>query len=335
MSTELEQAIRRALRPVAPGSPERNNPRMPKCRTLALSAINAEPNHTEIPLSGFFLIISHGSQASPRLEVAFDLPGNTDAHWIPVQKGSRIAPTDGRPFRKVLVRRRTGTGSTSDEVDFIVDDDPRGETVQETPRSPAMTDEGATLVDTELPDAAVLADNTANPTTPLVGACLMIWDGATWDRAPGTSAAGLLVDTELPAAAALADDMANPTTPLLGSCLMGYDGATWDRVGIGPGAETRAVLSVEATPATINTAQVTVNDAGGGTLIRAADAGRSSLTLYNADTTDTVYIGNSGVTTATGFALLPGEKFTIEAGAAVYGITGAGLSAPVHYWEET
>ena len=37
-------------------------------------------------------------------------------------------------------------------------------------------------VDTELPAAAALADNAANPTTPLIGACLLGFDGTTWDR---------------------------------------------------------------------------------------------------------------------------------------------------------
>jgi hypothetical protein len=49
-------------------------------------------------------------------------------------------------------------------------------------------------VDTELPAAAALTDNFANPTAPGVGAFVMLWDGATWDRAPGTSADGLLVN---------------------------------------------------------------------------------------------------------------------------------------------
>lgn len=56
---------------------------------------------------------------------------------------------------------------------------------------------GASLsvtADTEFPAAAVLADNTANPTTTLVGACLELWDGATWDRAPGNSTDGALVN---------------------------------------------------------------------------------------------------------------------------------------------
>jgi hypothetical protein len=37
-------------------------------------------------------------------------------------------------------------------------------------------------VNTELPAAAALADNAANPTTPLIGAAMMCYDGSTWDR---------------------------------------------------------------------------------------------------------------------------------------------------------
>lgn len=49
-------------------------------------------------------------------------------------------------------------------------------------------------VDTELPSAAALADNTANPTAPAVGAFGMIWDGANWDRTPGNQTDGVLVN---------------------------------------------------------------------------------------------------------------------------------------------
>lgn len=38
------------------------------------------------------------------------------------------------------------------------------------------------IVDTELPAAAALADATANPTTPLVGAAQLNYNGATFDR---------------------------------------------------------------------------------------------------------------------------------------------------------
>ncbi len=41
---------------------------------------------------------------------------------------------------------------------------------------------GTVTVDTELPTAAALADGTANPTTPLVGANQEIFNGSTWDR---------------------------------------------------------------------------------------------------------------------------------------------------------
>lgn len=107
-----------------------------------------------------------------------------------------------------------------------------------------VTVTGTVTVDTELPVAASLTDNFANPTAPAVGAFAMLWDGATWDRAPGTAADGLLVnlganndvtitgsvDTELPTAAALADATANPTITSVGTFLQGFNGTTWDRV---------------------------------------------------------------------------------------------------------
>jgi hypothetical protein len=111
-----------------------------------------------------------------------------------------------------------------------------------------VTVTGTVTVDTELPTAAALGDNASNPTAPAVGAFAMVWDGATWDRLPGTSADGALVnlganndvtvtgtvtvDTELPAAVVLADGMSNPTPPAVGGFTMGYNGATWDRVRV-------------------------------------------------------------------------------------------------------
>jgi hypothetical protein len=46
----------------------------------------------------------------------------------------------------------------------------------------AVDASGRVSVNTEFPDAAALADNLANPTTALVGACLLGYDGSTWDR---------------------------------------------------------------------------------------------------------------------------------------------------------
>lgn len=41
---------------------------------------------------------------------------------------------------------------------------------------------GTVTADTELPAAAALTDSASNPTTPLVGCTLMMWNGATWER---------------------------------------------------------------------------------------------------------------------------------------------------------
>lgn len=49
-------------------------------------------------------------------------------------------------------------------------------------------------VDSEFPAAAAITDNYANPTTTSVMGMTMVWDGSAWDRAPGTSTAGMLVN---------------------------------------------------------------------------------------------------------------------------------------------
>jgi hypothetical protein len=41
---------------------------------------------------------------------------------------------------------------------------------------------GTVTIDSELPAASALADNTSNPTTPSVAAFIMCYDGSTWDR---------------------------------------------------------------------------------------------------------------------------------------------------------
>lgn len=105
-------------------------------------------------------------------------------------------------------------------------------------------------VDSELSTAATLTDNFANPTAGGVGAFGMVWDGANWDRSPGTSADGTLVnlgtnndvtvtsgsitaDTELPTAAAIsADAQSPPTAPSVYGWLMGFNGTNWDRVRV-------------------------------------------------------------------------------------------------------
>jgi len=55
------------------------------------------------------------------------------------------------------------------------------------------TSAGGLLVDTELPAAVLLADDTATPTPPAVGAFGMVYDGATWDMLRGDSVGGILI----------------------------------------------------------------------------------------------------------------------------------------------
>lgn len=58
----------------------------------------------------------------------------------------------------------------------------------------ALTVDGTVSADTELAAGAALTDNFSNPTVPGIAAFGMVWDGATWDRAPGTSTDGVLVN---------------------------------------------------------------------------------------------------------------------------------------------
>lgn len=65
-------------------------------------------------------------------------------------------------------------------------------------------------VDSELPAAAALADNTANPTVPGVGGFNMVFDGTNWDRQPGNSASGVFVQGDV-----AHDAPVTPANPLL------------------------------------------------------------------------------------------------------------------------
>ena len=76
---------------------------------------------------------------------------------------------------------------------------------------------GNITADTELPAAAALTDNFANPTAPGVGAFGMVWDGATWDRAAGTSADGTLVNLGANNDVIVTSGFAKQVTPTVGT----------------------------------------------------------------------------------------------------------------------
>jgi hypothetical protein len=106
-------------------------------------------------------------------------------------------------------------------------------------------------VDTELPAAAALADNVANPTVPGVGGFGMVWDGATWDRLTQP-----LTDTQLRASAV-------PVSNTVLSVVGGGVEATAQRVTIA--SDSTGVLSVDDNGSTLS-----------------VDDGAGSLTVDNA-----------------------------------------------------
>jgi hypothetical protein len=74
-----------------------------------------------------------------------------------------------------------------------------GDVATQTTLASIKTDTGTMTIDLASLDAkfassATLSDNFANPTSTTVGSFGMLWDGATWDRMPGTSADGVTVN---------------------------------------------------------------------------------------------------------------------------------------------
>lgn len=55
---------------------------------------------------------------------------------------------------------------------------------------------------------------------------------------------------------------------------------------------------------------------------------RRAIAIYNESTTANVYLGGSGVTTANGFPLLPGEKISLDATARaiIYAVSSSSVS---------
>ena len=81
----------------------------------------------------------------------------------------------------------------------------------------------------------------------------------------------------------------------------------------------------------IATAQVAPDTTAGGTLLVAARPQRYSVILANRGAVG-VYIGVTGLTSATGLLLNANDVVTLDTGAAVYGITASGTGA-IHVLE--
>jgi hypothetical protein len=111
------------------------------------------------------MAVPTSSPAPPRAAVRVD-PGPVsvaDGGVLPA-KGVQVGGTDGSVFQ-------------------VMSTDNAGR--------PNVNVNGTVTVDTELPAAAALADAVANPTVPGVGGFALMWNGATWDRVPGSATNGL------------------------------------------------------------------------------------------------------------------------------------------------
>lgn len=92
-------------------------------------------------------------------------------------------------------------------------------------------------------------------------------------------------------------------------------------------ADTGTQRVAVAASSTLATGQVSVTATAGGTLIAAARTGRISITITMLGAVD-AFLGNTGLTSATGTLLLgtKGSSITLGTSAAIYGIAASAVS---------
>lgn len=224
----------------------------------------------------------------------------------------------------------------------------------------AATESTLSTFSAKLPSAVALSDTLSNPTTVLVGAALLGWDGAgsqwvrirdgglsdgstnhstgvlqvqshpswyngsTWDRARGNSTDGLLVNLG-----------ANNDVTVTGTVAATQSG-TWNitnisgTVSLPTGAATETSLSSLLGKFTSSTSTLSnVSASASSVTVLASNASRKSAVLYN-DSTVTCYIKFGSTASATSFTyLLPaGSTLIIDASPVYTGIiTGIWASA--------
>ena len=91
---------------------------------------------------------------------------------------------------------------------------------------------------------------------------------------------------------------------------------------------------LDATGSNFNVANITVTSTA--TAIPSSKLeNRKAISIRNNSDSVTIYLGESGVTTATGYPVLPKEQmsFDLGTGASIYGICDTGLTADVRYIE--
>ena len=123
-----------------------------------------------------------------------------------------------------------------------------------------------------------------------------------------------------------------PWVPL--NVILGADGTSLLKVNSDGSINTNQTAPPVGT-GSIATNQVSVTNSAGGTLIVAARALRTGVLVINLTGTDTLYIGNTGLTTGNGLPIvaIPGAGAEIDTTAAVYGIIAGGAAQTVGFLE--
>jgi hypothetical protein len=203
---------------------------------------------TAVPVSGTVtvtdgagalnVIVDSGSiTADTEAPAAAALADNTANPTVPAS-GSFNMAWDGTNWDRLQTGAATGGAL---KVDGSAVTQPVSGTVTATgPLTDTQLRATSVPVDTELPAAAALADNTSNPTVPGVADFMMAWDvvGGNWDRVPMTGGAsgGIRVDASLntlPIKGEIADDAAVGANPVLVGAEAWTDGTAPSAVSAG------------------------------------------------------------------------------------------------------
>lgn len=203
----------------------RLKPRLIASKTVsALSSTAAEPDIIPVPTIGALEI--QGDPAG----VSYYVDGDPDAGGVGPFTTFRGDMIPAPPSGQLGLYQSSGTGTIR-----IYHWPPEIAAIRLAAAAAAAMSGGSISVNTELPAAALLADNTATPTAPAVGAFLMGYDGATWDmiRSRNGAVATCVSDAD----ALVYAEVISPSDNVAGQLALstwahnaGWDGSTWDRL---------------------------------------------------------------------------------------------------------
>jgi hypothetical protein len=165
--------------------------------------------------------------------------------------GSALLGFDGTYWRRVAVDASSRLRVSAD----VVANPPNLDVALSTRASEATL----SALNAKFPSAVALADNLGNPTTTIVGAANLGFDGANWRRLAADASGRLRVSADVvanppnldvalstrasestlsafsgkfPSAVSLGDALGNPTTTIVGGALLGFDGTYWRRMHV-------------------------------------------------------------------------------------------------------